>query len=157
MAAKPEIVTPLSVDLRQSDNRMSIVKGMEYLKIRDEVMQAAVVAGGCEPGDWLVKGAGGLSYPTVSAVANTYPVWVGNDEFDSQATGHATILIGGGFIYKTHKFAAGAYVEGMNLTVKDLGAGDKIPSPAGANDPIVARVFTAPDASGVMEILVLDR
>jgi len=152
-----ELVAPIGVDLRKEDNRMNIVKGIEYVKPKDEVMQAAVVAGGCDAGDWLVKGAGGLSYPTTTAVANTYPVWVGNDQFDSQATGNATILVGGGFIYRTTKYVAGSYVEGQNLTVKSLGGGERVPSAAGGSDPIVARVYTAPDANGVMEILVLDR
>lgn len=157
MAIKPELVAPIAVDLRDEDNRMSIIKGIERLNPKDEVMVAAVVSGGCDSGDWLVKGATGLAYPTTTAVANTYPVWVGNDQFDVQATGMATILIGGGFIYRTTKYAAGAYTAGQALTVKDLGAGERVPSAAAGTDPIVGRVYTAPDASGVMEIEVLDR
>lgn len=157
MAAQPELVAPIAVDLRQTDNRLNIVKGIEFVKPKDEVMQAAVVTGGTDAGDWLVKGAGGLSYPTTTAVANTFPVWVGNDQYDSQATGNATLLLGGGFIYRTTKYVAGSYVEGQNLTVKNLGGGERVPSSAGGSDPILARVYTAPDAQGVMEILVLDR
>jgi hypothetical protein len=155
--ALPEVVAPISVDLRQEDNRLNIVKGIEFLKIKDEPMTAGVVSGGCTAGDWLVYGAGGLAYPTATAVANTYPVWVGNDQYDAQATGNATILVGGGFIYRTIKYVTGSYVAGQNLTVKDLGGGEHVPSAAGGSDPVLARVFTAPDANGIMEILVLDR
>jgi len=155
--SQPELVAPIGVDLRKEDNRLNIVKGIEFLKIKDEFMTAAVKTGGTTAGDWLVKGAGGLAYPTTTAVANTYPVWVGNDQFDAQATGNATILLAGGFIYRTSKYVAGSYVEGQNLTVKDLGGGERVPSAAGGSDPILARVYTAPDANGVMEILVLDR
>ena len=157
MAQLPEIVAPISNDLRREDQRMDIIKGIEHLNSKDELMTTAVVTAGVTSGDWLVKGSTGLTLPTVTAVANTYPVWVGNDQYDAQATGKATILMGSGFIYRTNKFVAGAYVEGQNLTVKDLGAGEKVPSAAGGADPVLARVYTAPDANGVMEILVLVR
>ena len=101
--ALPEIVAPISVDLRQSDNRIDIIKGIEHLKVKDEVMSTAVSSGGTTAGDWLVKQAGGLAYPTSTAVPNTFPVWVGNDQYDAQATGNATILLGGGFVYRTIK------------------------------------------------------
>jgi hypothetical protein len=152
-----ELIVPLSTDLRKEDLRMDIIKGIEHVSPKDEVMVAGVVSGGCEAGDWLVKGASGLAYPTTTAAANTYPVWVGNDQLDAQATGKATIVVNGGFIYRSTKFVAGSYTAGQNLTVKDLGGGERIPSAAGGSDPILARVYTAPDAAGVMEILVLTR
>jgi len=155
--ALPEIVAPISQDLRREDQRMDIIKGIEHIHPKDEVMTTAVKTAGVSAGDWLVKGASGLDFPTATAVANTYPVWVGNDQFDSQATGKATILVGSGFIYRTTKFVAGVYTAGLNLTVKDLGGGEVVPSAAGGTDPVLARVYTAPDAAGVMEILVLVR
>jgi len=150
-----ELIAPLAVDLRQPDNRMDITKGLEHVNIRDEALLAGLQ---CELGDWLVlNNAGVLAAPTATAAPNTYPVFTGNDQYDAQATGQATILMGGGFSYRTTKFAPGVYTAGMNLTVKDLGAGEKVPSQAATNDPILARVYKAPDAKGVMEILVLDR
>ena len=155
--ALAEIVAPITQDLRQPDNRMDIIKGIETIHPKDEVMSAAVKTAGVEAGDWLVKDASGLSLPTTTAVPNTYPVWVGNNQFDSQATGQATIIVASSFIYRTNKFVAGSYTAGQNLTVKDLGGGEKVPSAAGGSDPVLARVYTAPDASGVMEIEVLIR
>lgn len=153
--ALPELVAPISEDLRKEDQRMDIIKGIEKLNLKDEKLAAGVDA---EAGDWLVKDdTETLVAPGVTAVANTFPVWVGNDQLDSQATGQATVVTSGGFIYRTTKFAAGSYSAGDNLTVKDLGGGEVVPSAAGGSDPVLARVYTAPDAAGVMEIHVLNR
>jgi hypothetical protein len=152
-----ELIVPITEDLRKEDSRMDIIKGIEHIAPKDEVMTAGVLSAGCEAGDWLVKGANGLEIPGLSAVANTYPVWVGNDQLDAKASGKATIIVDGGFIYRTTKYVAGSYTVGMNLTVKGLGAGEKVPSAAAGSDPILARVYTAPDSKGVMEILVLNR
>jgi hypothetical protein len=155
MSSFDQFTAPLSVDLRQPDNRMDIVKGIEHINIRDEKLSAALQ---CAAGDWLVlDNSGVLVAPTATAVANTYPVWVGTDQDDAQATGQATILMSGGFSYRTNKFAPGSYTAGMNLTVKDLGGGEKVPSQAGGGDPVLARVYKAPDSTGVMEIEVLNR
>lgn len=154
MAPKSEFTAPISVDLRAPDNRMDITKGIEFLKISDELMDASIVALDIELGDWLVLGASDtLVVPGSSAVPNTFPVWVGNDQYDSQATGQCTILTNGGFRYRTNKFVAGSYVNGQNLTV----ANGTLPGPASGSDPILCRVYKAPDSTGVMEIQVLDR
>jgi len=150
-----ELIAPITEDLRKEDLRMDIIKGIEHVSYKDEKLTAALL---CQAGDWLVlNNSGVLVAPTATAVPNTYPVFVGNDQYDDQATGQATLLISGGFIYRSTKFAPGSYTAGMNLTVKDLGAGEKVPSQAGVNDPIMARVYKAPDAKGVMEIEVLNR
>lgn len=152
-----ELIAPIVEDLRKSDNRMDIIKGIEKLNVKDEPITAAVKAKVpvLEMGDWLIKTGSGLDLPGAGAVANTFPVWVGLDQYDAQATQHATILISGGFIYRTTKFsiAAGALPIGSNLTVKLAG----VPELAGVGDPVLARVYTAADAAGVMEIQVLDR
>jgi len=149
-----ELIAPITEDLRADDNRMDIVKGIEHLNLTDEVMVS-----GFAPvlGDWAVKGASGLEAPGGTGVGNCFPVWVGKDQLDAQATGKATIITNGGFRYRTTKFVAGSYSEGQNLTVKDLGGDELIPSAAGGGDAILARVYTAPDSKGVMEIMVLDR
>lgn len=145
-----ELIVPITEDLRKEDLRFDIIKGIENINVKDEPLVAGL---DCEIGDWLVKGANGLEAPTSTPAANTYPVWSGNDQYDAKATGNATIIINGGFIYRTKKFVAGSYVEGQNLTVK----ADAIPEGAGAGDPVLARVYSAPNAAGVMEILVLNR
>lgn len=154
MVSQPELIAPITVDLRAPDNRMDITKGIEFLKISDELMDASIVADDIELGDWLVLGPSNtLIEASSSAVPNTYPVWVGNDQYDAQATGQLTILTNGGFRYRTNKFVAGSYTNGQNLTVKS----GTLPGPASGSDPILARVYKAPDAHGVMEIQVLDR
>jgi hypothetical protein len=148
-----ELIAPITEDLRKEDRRMDIIKGMEHLNLVDVAAVSAVKTAGFEAGDWLVKGANGLEAPTATAVANTYPVWVGNDQLDATATGKGTIIVSGGFIYRTNKYVAGVYTAGQNLTIMAAG----IPEAAGGGDPVLARVFTAPDAQGVMEIEVLNR
>jgi len=156
--ALPELIAPISVDLRAEESKLDIIKGLENVSTmaKDEPLAASVVVD-IDQGEWMVKSAAGLALPGVVPVANTYPVLTGNTQFDSLATGQLTILIGGGFIYRTTKFVPGSYTVGQNLTVKDLGAGQRVPSAAGAGEPIVGRVYTAPDSEGVMEIEVLDR
>lgn len=150
-----ELIAPITEDLRADDNRMDIVKGMEHLNLTDEVIGTGL---NFELGDWAVLGQNGLEVSGGTGVGNTYPIWVGNDQLDSKATGKATIITNGGFRYRTTKFAAGSYVEGQNLTVKDLGGGvNLIPSAAGGGDAILCRVYKRPDSKGVMEITVLDR
>ena len=150
-----ENIAPISVDLRTPDNRMDIIKGIEKLNTQDEKLAAGLQ---CEQGDWLVlDGSGHLVAPSATAVANTYPLWEGNDQYDSVATGNGTILVSGGFLYRTTKFAPGSYTVGMNLTVKDLGGGERVPSQAGSGDPVLARVYKIADAKGVMTIEVLNR
>lgn len=150
-----ELIAPITEDLRKEDLRMDIVKGIEHVNYQDEKMAAGLQ---CELGDWLVlNNSGVLEAPASSPVPNTYPVFTGNDQYDSQATGNATIIVSGGFLYRTNKYAPGSYTAGMNLTVKDLGGGEKVPTQAAGGDPVLARVYKAPDAKGVMTIEVLNR
>jgi len=154
MPSQPELIAPITVDLRAPDNRMDIIKGMEHINVKDELLDASLVATDLELGDWLVKGASNtMVAPTGTPVANTYPLWVGDDQFDANATGQVTLIVGGHFIYRTTKYAAGSYTNGQNLTVKS----GTVPIAATGTDPILARVYTAPDSKGVMEIEVLNR
>lgn len=150
-----ELIAPISEDLRKEDTRMDIVKGIEHVNYKDEACPSSL---SLEAGDWVEKTATGVAAPANAAgKPNVYPVLVGNDQLDSQATGKVTLAIGGGFVYRTTKYVAGSYTVGQNLTVRSLGGGEKVPSAAGGSDAIVARVYNAPDAKGVMEILVLNR
>lgn len=149
-----ELIAPISVDLRAEDTRMDIVKGIEFVNYKDEKLNASVTAT-VEAGDWLVlDNDGTLVEPGASAVANTYPVFVGNDQFDAQATGQCTLIVGGKFNYRTNKYEAGSYTAGQNLTIK--GSSRKLQA-AGGSDPVLARVYKSPDAKGIMEVTVLNR
>lgn len=155
MALPQELVSPITVDLRAEDLKLDIIKGLEHLNYKDEVLASGVDV---EEGDWVTKTSTGVDAPASgNAVPNVYPVVTGNNRYDSLATGQVTIATGGGFIYKTKKFVSGSYTVGQNLCVKDLGGGEKTPSAAGVNDAIVARVYNYDAATGVMEIEVLNR
>jgi hypothetical protein len=147
-----ELIAPITVDLRTQDNRMDIIKGLEHISYKDEVLAAGVT---CEMGDWLVKNSSNaMEVPGASAVANTYPVVTGNDSLDALATGNVTLIVGGGFLYRTTKYVAGSYTNGQNLTVK---GSVQVPVAASGSDPVLARVYAAPDAKGIMTIEVLNR
>jgi hypothetical protein len=157
MAIAQELVAPITEDLRAEDLKFDIVKGIEHVNYVDgKWVPGAATA--VEEGDWVTKTNSG--YDVIAAgngVANVYPVVEGNNRYDAIATGNVTVIEAGGFKYKTKKFVPGAYTVGMNLTVKDLGAGEMVPSAAGASDAIVARVMSYDAAKGVMDILVLNR
>jgi hypothetical protein len=154
-----ENFVPVTEDLRLSDLKFDVVKGLELVsqmthdKQKDPSLTAAV-----EAGDWLVlSNTDTLVAPGSTGVGNTYPVWVGDESFDTMASGKLTVILGGGYIVQTKKFQSGSYVAGTNLTVKIGGGGEKYVVAAGGADAILARVTKAPGADGVMEYLVLNR
>lgn len=156
MAIAQELVAPITVDLRAENYDFNIYKGIEHVNYIDGALVDTTLS--VTPGDWMTKSASGFVVPaTGNAVPNVYPVVVGNNEYDSIATGDLTVAAGGGFIYQTKKYVPGSYTVGMNLCVKNLGGGERIPSPAGGSDAIVARVFDLNTVTGVMLIQVLDR
>lgn len=156
MAIQSELVAPISVDLRAEDKGFNIIKGIEHVNYKDEALYDKTLS--VLPGEWMTKTANGLEVPgSGNAVGNVYPVVVGNSQYDAVATGQLTILVGGGFIYETNKFATGSYTVGQALCVKDLGSGERVPSAAGGSDAIVARVYAYDAAKGLMQIQVLDR
>lgn len=150
-----ENLVPLQSDLTQDEYKLEIVRGLEGL-IREDKKIAEGES--FSEGDWAVLNNNNeLESPSASPVANTFPVWAGNGDGRSDvfATGKATILRGGRFLYKTSKFdPAPSYNVGDGLTVKDLGGGEKVPTLASGSDPVVARVSAIP-ANGIMEIQVL--
>lgn len=157
MAIAQELVAPITVDLRVEDKSMNVLKGIEFLKYKDLTLVVPTLSVG--KGDWMVTSSSGLIAPTSgTAVQNTYPVIVGNDEYDSIATGNLTILLGGGYIYETTKFVAGSYTVGGNLTVKTLNsAGTGVIGPASGSDPILARVWAYDSVKLVLTVQVVDR
>jgi hypothetical protein len=150
-----ENLAPLSKDLFEPDYKLEIIRGLEHLiRVDKTIADGEVFA----EGDWAVLNDNDeLEAPSATPVANTYPVWAGNAEgrSDVHATKKATILMGQSFIYKTAKFDANpVYTVGAPITVKDLGAGEMVPTLQSGSEPILGRVVAIP-ANGVMEIQVL--
>jgi hypothetical protein len=151
MALPSELVAPIAEDLRKEDTKFDIIKGIEHISYIDGKLDS----GDVEEGDWVIKTATGFGAPT-STAKFSYPVVTGNNRYDALATGNVTVAIGSGYIYRTSKFVAGSYTLGQALTVKDLGAGQKVPSAAGGTDVICGRVHSFDAAKGIMEILVIN-
>lgn len=129
---------PVDMDLTASESRLSILRGFEKAARVDKKISGVVTL---ELGDWAVLDANGeLSAPSATSVPNTYLVIAGNDRFDAKITKQATILMASLVVAKTSKFAAGSYNVGSELTVKNLGAGEKVLSLAASGDYVLARV-----------------
>lgn len=149
-------LVPLTEDLLEESHSLDIFRGLENLNRMDKT-----IADGASfyEGDWAVLNDDDeLEAPGATPKANTYPIWLGNAEgrSDVHATGKATILVSGGFLYRTSKYDdGGSYSVGDALTVKDLGGGERVPTAQSGSEPILARVFSVP-ANGIMEIQVLD-
>lgn len=152
-----ENFVPVTEDLRLADQRFDIVKGLELVSSMTHDKAKDPAMGDTEAGDWVVlSNTGVVADPGATGVGNTYPVWVGDDSFDTKASQKVTIIMGGGFVVQTKKFQPGSYSVGTNLTVKGA-AGERRVCVAGGSDAILARVTMAPGADGVMEYLVLNR
>jgi hypothetical protein len=131
-------VVPVATDLTLPESRLNILRGFEKMHRVDHKIGAGV---SLELGDWAVLNNNGeLVAPGATSVANTYPVIAGNDRFDSKITGQATVVMNSPIIAKTAKMVAGSYNVGSELTVKNLGAGEKILSIAAVGDYVLARV-----------------
>ena len=145
-----ELIAPISEDLRADKPAWEITKGIEkvnYLDLKNDTPATAFAAG-----DWVVRTSTGCAAVPSGNGPAALPVLVGNDQYDSQATGQLTVAVGGGFMAKTTKYKAGSYTVGASLCVKSDGL-----QVAGANDAIVARVMAYDSVKAIMEILVLNR
>lgn len=151
MALPQENVAPITTDLRVEELKFEIIKGIEHVNYID----GKLPVGDVEEGDWVEKTATGFAVPGATS-KKCFPVVTGNNRYDSLATKSVTVVIGGDWIYETKKFAAGAYTVGQALTVKNLGAGEKVPSAAGATDIVCGRVYSYDAAKGIMQILVIN-
>lgn len=149
MALPQENVAPITTDLRAEELKFEIVKGIEHVSMID----GKLASGDVEEGDWVEKTNTGFALPGATS-KKCFPVVTGNNRYDALATGNITVAIGGDFIYKTKKFVTAAYTAGQALTVKNLGAGEKVPSAAGGGDIICGRVMSYDAAKGILEILV---
>lgn len=150
-----ENLVPLTQDLLDPEYKLEIIRGLEGLIRVDKTIADGEIF---DEGDWAVLNNNDeLVAPTATPVANTFPVWSGNAEgrSDVHATGKATILMGGRFVYKTSKYdTAPSYNTGDALTVKDLGGGEMVPTIQSGTEPVLARVHKVP-AGGFMEIEVV--
>lgn len=150
-----ENLVPLQEDLLLEVHKLDIFKGLEgIIRMDKKIADGELFA----EGDWAVlNDSDELEAPSATPVPNCYPVWAGNSSgrTDVHATGKATILMGGRFLYRTDKFdSAPSYSVGDALTVKDLGGGEMVPTAASGVEPVLARVHKVP-AAGIIEIEVL--
>lgn len=148
MSLPQELVAPITTDLRAEDLKFDIVKGIEHVNYIDGKLDA----GDVEEGDWVVKTSTGFALPGASS-EKAYPVVTGNNRYDALATGNVTVIVGGGFIYKTKKYAVDSYVVGQALTIK---GSSPLPQAAGGSDIVCGRVYAIDAAKGVMDILVVN-
>lgn len=137
-----ENLVPLQEDLLADTPKLDVIRGLEDLIREDIAIADGEVFG---EGDWAVINSDyELEAPGSTPVHNCVPVWCGNKEgrSDVHATGKATVLRKSrGFIYRTSKFnSAVSYAAGDAITVKDLGAGEKVPTKAGGSEAVLGRV-----------------
>lgn len=156
MSFNNENVVPLQEDLTVETPLLEIIRGLEGL-MREDI--ALADGESFAEGDWGVINADyELEAPGATASHACVPVWAGNAEGRSDviATGKVTVLRRARpFIYRTTKFnTAETYAVGDALTVKDLGAGEKVPTKATGSDAILARVSKIVSES-VLEIEVV--
>ena len=148
-----ENMVPLTRDLTEESYKLDIIRGLEGVIRIDKTIGADLIFA---EGEWAVlQDDDTLGEPGPAAVANTYPIWAGNadERSDVHATGKATMLQGGRFIYRTTMFGASlsSASVGSPITVK----GGKLPVlGVEGTDVILARVFKMA-ANGIMEIEVL--
>lgn len=151
MAVLPDLVAPITVDLRLPDLSFDIIKGLEHVNYQDVTLDNPALS--VPKGTWLQKTATGANaIPSGNGPEDVYPVVVGNDEYDSLATGNVTLLIGGGFLVQTQNYVAGSYTIGQDLTAKSTGI-----QAAGGSDAVVARVWAYDSVNSVLTYLVLNR
>ena len=151
MSVLPELVAPITVDLRKPDLSFDVIKGLEHVNYVDVVLDNKSLQ--VPKGTWLQKtSTGANAIPAGNGPEDVYPVVVGNDEYDALATGNVTLLVGGGFIVQTTNFVAGSYTIGQDLTAKSTGI-----QAAGSGDALVARVWAYDSVNQVLTYLVLNR
>jgi len=162
-----ENMTPLSQDLTKPNTAFDITRGLESLIRVDKAIgidPATTKTAIFSEGMWAkLSDTGTLVPATATPSANSFPIFAGNgdDRSDVHATGMATILMGGRFLYKTVQYdtvgvAFGAYVSGLPLTLKQTVNVDRVLTQATGTDPVLARVITPPASAGaVMEIEVV--
>lgn len=132
-------LVPVKEDLTTEDLRLAITRGLASMFRKDHKL------GEGEElflGEWGVVGDDGLvSRPGATPVRNTFLVFCGVERTDVHATGAVTLIKSSNVIAKSTRYnVAGTYSVGMELTVKNLGAGEAGLTPAAAGEPVLATV-----------------
>jgi hypothetical protein len=135
-------VVPVTEDLTTRELSLSILRGTEKMFRVDKRLGTGV---NLLQGEWAVLESGGtLARPSATPVAETYLVMSGTDRFDVHATGQATIIMNSNLIVKSNKYyTSGVYDVGTLLTVKNLGLGEAVVSPASVGEFVVGKVIEA--------------
>jgi hypothetical protein len=146
-----ERTVPVTEDLTTEDLKLSIIRGLENMYRVDKKVADGEIF---EKGEWAVLGDDNtVSRPTASPVANTFLVFAGTDRFDAEATGQVTLVGGGAPWVKTTQFdAGGSYNVGTLLTVKDLGGGEAVVTPAAGAEAVLAEVIEVGDGYLVYQV-----
>ncbi len=139
-AINPNRIVPVQEDLVLPYNQLEIIRGWEKMHRMDKPLASGVVA---KEGEWLVLGDNGkLVRPSATGVQNTFLVIAGTDRFDVAATQQATLVVSSKIVARTAMYnSAATYAVGDALTVKDLGAGEAVVTPAAGSDAVLAYVF----------------
>lgn len=137
MAIASELVAPIDVDLRAEDKTFNIIKGMEKLNTMDLSMDDT--SEDIQPGLWVEKTSTGCQLPSSQGLAQVYPVMVGNNQFDSIASGKITVIVGGGFLYETTQVESDSYTVGQLLTVNNATGKLQV---ASNGDTVVAKIWS---------------
>ena len=133
-------VVPVTEDLTTSELSLAILRGAERMFRVDRKLGTGV---NLLKGEWAVLNSDlTLSRPGATPVAETYLVMSGTDRFDVHATGQATLIMNSNIIVKSNKYyGLGVYDVGTLLTVKDLGLGEAVVSPAATGEFVVGKVI----------------
>lgn len=139
LAINPDRIVPVKEDLSTPVDTFEIIRGWNTMHRVSKPLATGVV---CVEGEWLVLGDNGkLTRPSATPVPNTFLVLDGTNRFDTAATGEATIIMNSKIVVRTKRYDTGAsYSVGTYLTVKDLGAGQAIPTAATGVEPKLAMV-----------------
>ena len=144
-------VVPVTEDLTTRELSLAILRGSEKMFRVDKKLGTNVEL---LQGEWAVlQSDGTLARPSATPVAESYLVMSGTDRFDVHATGQATLIMNSNIIVKSNKFYnGGVYDVGTLLTVKDLGAGQAVVSPAGVGEFVVGKVVEAGQGYLIYEV-----
>lgn len=140
----PNRIVPAQEDLATPVDDFEIIRGWTQMHRASKPLATGVV---CTTGEWLVLGDNGkLTRPSATPVANTFLVLDGTNRYDVAALKEATIIMASKIVVRTKLYDHTVnYSVGDNLTVKDLGNHEAIPTAATGADPVLARVVGIPN------------
>jgi len=144
-------VAPVQSDLTKEDLGCQIIRGYTQAQ---KVNEKVAVGVSLVTGEWGVKTADGMVRPAVESSNMSLLVIGGLERFDAIANKAVTCVEMSSLRVKTDKFALnGQYSVGVELTVRNLGAGEACVSPAATGDFVVAKVVEAGNGYIVYDVL----